>query len=205
MSQKGSPMSYIGITDSSEGSAAIAHRLESAEKELARMKSGAVNAGFVQVSKIYIDEMNLLAQHAPSAHRLLWTLVKQMNKQNAVMISQDSLCKLTKLSSATVKRAVAMLREQQWLEVLKMGTANVYRVNSNVVWQDRADGRWASFNAHIVLNFDEQDDTTKAMPSVRTRHIPFVEADDVTSQPARTNEQEQQSSLFAAEPDGPGK
>ena len=153
-------------------------QLQSAQRELARLKTGAVNAGFIQVSKVYIDEMNDLAQHAPSAHRVLWTLIKEMNKQNAVMISQDSLCRLTRLSSATVKRSVALLREQQWLEVLKMGTANIYRVNSSVVWQDRADGRWASFNAHVILNFDEQDTITKAMPNVRTRHIPFVEADD---------------------------
>lgn len=153
-------------------------QLQSAQKELARLKTGAVNAGFIQVSKAYIDEMNDLAQHAPSAHRVLWTLIKEMNKQNAVMVSQDSLCKLTKLSAATVKRSVALLREQQWLEVLKMGTANIYRVNSNVFWQDRADGRWASFNAHVILNFEEQDSVIKANPSVRTRHIPFVEADD---------------------------
>ena len=161
-------------------------QLQSAQRELARVKNGAVNAGFIQVSKVYIDEMNDLAQHAQSAHRVLWTLIKEMNKQNAVMISQDSLCRLTKLSSATVKRAVALLREQQWLEVLKMGTANIYRVNSNVVWQDRADGRWASFNAHVILNFDEQDGITKANPSVRTRHIPFVEADDEVPAPRKT-------------------
>ncbi len=157
-------------------------QLESAKRELSRLKHGAINAGFVQVSKIYIDEMNLLAHHAPSAHRVLWTLVKEMNKQNAVMISQDSLQKLTKLSSATVKRAVAILREQQWLDVMKIGTANIYRVNSNVVWQDRADGKWASFNANVVLNFDEQDEITKAAPSIRTRHIPFVEADDLAQE-----------------------
>jgi hypothetical protein len=169
-------MRKLGV--STEKTAPAEVQLRSAQRELTRLKSGAVNAGFIQVSKVYIDEMNDLAQHAASAHRVLWTLIKEMNKQNAVMISQDSLCKLTKLSSATVKRAVALLREQQWLEVLKMGTANIYRVNSNVVWQDRADGRWASFNAHVILNFDEQDGVTKASPSVRTRHIPFVEADD---------------------------
>lgn len=153
-------------------------QLASAQKELARLKQGAINAGFIQVSKMYIAEMTDLAQRAPSAHTVLWTLVQQMNKLNAVMISQDSLCKLTKLSSATVKRAVSLLREQQWLEVLKIGTANVYRVNSDVFWQDRADGRWASFHANVVLNFEEQDELTKTQPRVRTRHLPLVEADD---------------------------
>ena len=67
-----------------------------------------------------------------------------------------------------------------------MGTAIIYRVNSNVVWQDRADGRWASFNAHVILNFDEQDNITKAMPNVRTRHIPLVEADDAVPAQRKT-------------------
>lgn len=138
------------------------------------------NAGFVQVSKAYIDEMNSLAQQDRSAHHILWTLIKLMNKQNAVMISQESLAQLTKFSRPTIKRAVAQLRSQQWLEVLKMGTANIYRVNAEVVWQDKAGGKWAAFNARVIVNFDEQDAITHAMPSVRTRHIPFVLADDLT-------------------------
>jgi Fe2+ or Zn2+ uptake regulation protein len=170
-------MSRIGIT-MTDKEPPLDVQLQSAHAELHRLKYGAVNAGFIQVSKMYIAEMKDLAQHAPSAHTVLWTLVQEMNKQNAVMISQDSLAKLTKLSIPTVKRAVAMLREQQWLEVLKVGTANVYRVNSEVFWQDRADGRWTSFQAQVVANFDEQDEVTKKMPSVRTRHIPLVEADD---------------------------
>lgn len=168
-------MSRIKLTPQQE--------LESTRRELARVRAGAVNSNFVQVSKIYIDEMNSLAQYAPSAHLLLWTMVKQMDKKNALMISQESLCKLTRLSAATVKRAVALLREQQWIDVFKVGTSNVYRVNSTVVWQDRADGKWATFSANVVLNFDEQDGITKALTApIRTRHIPFVEADDINGQ-----------------------
>lgn len=59
-----------------------------------------------------------------------------------------------------------------------MGAANIHRANSNVFWQDRADGRWASFNAHVILNFEEQDNVTKTNPSVRTHNISFVEAGD---------------------------
>lgn len=138
------------------------------------------NAGFIQVSKAYIDEINDLARHAPAANHILWTLVKLMSKQNSVMISQESLAKMTKFSKVTVKRGVALLRKQHWIDVLKMGTANVYRINSEVMWQDKADGRWASFSARIILNFDEQDEETKKLKApVRTRHIPFVEADDL--------------------------
>ncbi len=150
--------------------------------ELAKLKSGAVNQGFVQVSRRYLDELDELAFRSPSARKLLTSLVKAMNKQNAVMISQESLVKLTGLSKPTIKRSVALLREQQWIDVLKVGTANVYRVNSGVFWTARADGRWASFSAEVILNFDEQDEITKAAPinppKTTLRHIPFVHADE---------------------------
>ena len=75
---------------------------------------------------------------------------------------------------------MALLREQQWIDVLKVGTSNVYRINSGVFWTARADGRWASFAAEVVLNFDEQDEVTKAAPinppKTSLRHIPVLSA-----------------------------
>jgi hypothetical protein len=150
--------------------------------ELAKLRAGAVNHGFVQVSRRYLDELDELAFRSPAARKLLTSLVKAMNKQNAVMVSQESLVKLTGLSKPTIKRSVALLREQQWIEVLKVGTSNVYRVNSGVFWTARADGRWASFSAEVIVNFDEQDDITKAAPTnppkTTLRHIPFVHAEE---------------------------
>ncbi|MFM0334758.1 helix-turn-helix domain-containing protein [Paraburkholderia strydomiana] len=151
---------------------------EQLRTELARLKRGAVNQGFVQVSRKYLDELDELAFQSPAARKLLTSLVKAMNKQNAVMVSQESLAKLTGLSKPTIKRSVALLREQQWIDVLKVGTANVYRVNSGVFWTARADGRWASFSAEVLLNFDEQDEQTKAQPKTKLRHIPFVQAEE---------------------------
>lgn len=165
----------------SEDTPPVEVQLDSAQRELARMKYGAINAGFVQVSKMYIAEMKDLARHAPAAHNVLWTLIQEMNKQNSIMISVPSIAKLTGMSTATVKRGIALLREQQWMEVLKVGTSNVYRVNASVVWQDRADGKWAAFDTRVVANWDEQDEITKANPQVRTRHIPLVLADDSTA------------------------
>jgi hypothetical protein len=161
----------------------LAAELESTRRELARVKHGAVNSDFVQLSKIYMDETVSLANHAPAAFMVLMTLVKQMNKANSVMISNESLERICGVSNSTIKRAIKILREQQWIDVLKVGTSNVYRVNSNVFWQDRADGKWASFQAQVVLNFDEQDETTKKKTVKSwTRHIPLVEADDANRQ-----------------------
>ena len=146
------------------------------QRELATQKAGATNYGFVQVSKQHIDDLNALARQSTAAHATLWALCKAMDKQNAVMVSQDSLAKLTGYSKATLKRAIALLREQQWVQILKVGTSNVYRVNSSVFWQARANGRWASFSAEVLVNFDEQDATTRSEPSPKLRHIPVLRA-----------------------------
>lgn len=153
--------------------------LNSTNAELRRVKVGAINKDFVQLSKLYLDETIELSTRAPAAHKLLMTLVKHMNKTNAVMISNESLVKLTRMSESTIKRAIKLLREQHWLDVVKLGPSNVYRVNSSVFWQDRADGKWAAFQADLIVNFDEQDAATKKRtPRMFTRHIPLVEAHD---------------------------
>jgi hypothetical protein len=152
--------------------------VESLKAELARLKAGATNSNFVQVSKEYIDAMNGLAEHSYAAHKTLWTIIKAMDKMNSLMISQESLGVLAGFSVPTIKRAVAVLRKEQWLEVLKVGTANLYRVNSEVVWQSRADGKWAAYQAKVIVNYKEQDAETKSKKVLKTRHIPMVEARD---------------------------
>lgn len=154
----------------------LKQQVELLQRELVAQRQGATNFGFVQVSKKHIDDLNALARQSPAAHATLWALCKAMDKQNAVMVSQDSLAKLTGYSKATLKRAVALLRDQMWVQVLKVGTSNVYRVNSAVFWQARANGRWASFSAEVLVNFDEQDEATKKAPSPKLRHIPMVQA-----------------------------
>ncbi len=140
---------------------AASSEVESLRREVARLKSGAVNYDFVQVSRKHIDALNELSLLSPKAHFLLWKLVKAMNKQNSLMTSQESMQKITGLTRPTLQRAIALLREQKWIEVLKVGTTNVYRVNSSVFWQTRADGKWASFSTEVLINFDEQDEQTK--------------------------------------------
>lgn len=69
------------------------------------------------------------------------------------------------------------------LDALKIGTSNVYHVNSALVWQDRAQVKWAAFNARLVVNFEEQDSINKRLARERIRHIPFVQKDDADFAP----------------------
>ena len=145
---------------------------ERLKAELVLAHKGKTNSGFVQVSKAYLDTLDGLYEQSPSAGKVLVKMVKVMNKQNALLISQQSLCKLCGISLPTVKRAITVLRQQNWVEVIKVGQANVYRVNSNVFWQARADGKWASFSAEVLVDWDEQDSKTKAGTKLNQTLIP---------------------------------
>lgn len=151
---------------------------ERLRRELADLRAGSTNRDFVQVSRKYLDALDTLAGKSMAARRLLTALVKTMDRQNAVMVSHESLAKLTGSSVATVKRAITVLREERWVEVLKLGTANVYRVNSAVFWRATATGKWASFSAQVLVNFDEQDAKTKAAVAPRLRHVQFLDSGD---------------------------
>ena len=143
-------------------------------RELAAERSGKTNHGFVQVSRKDIDSLARLSLDAPKAHFVLWKIVSQMNNQNALLVSQDTLKKLTGLSRPTLQRAVALLRERKWIQVTRVGTTNVYHVNSGVFWQSRAEGKFATFSAQVIADWEEQDELTKSGPSGQLEHMPVV-------------------------------
>lgn len=156
----------------------VEQQLANALAEVNRLKNVDTSSTFIQMLKFHQEEMKKLSHLSSAAHVVLLTLLQQMGQLNTVMISIDAICKLANLSPSTVKRGIGILREEKWVAVLKIGTANVYRVNSDVLWQDRTDGKWAAFSGNIIVDFEEQDEITKMRPTFKTRHIPLIEADD---------------------------
>ena len=147
-------------------------RLDSANKELHLLKTRGSHPDYVHLSRIYVDETIQLAQESPGAFTVLMVLVRQMDVVNSVMISNEFLAKITKLSASTIKRSIKLLREMEWIDVVKIGTSNLYRVNSNLWWQEGEHGKWAAVQAKVVLSFDEQDVITKnRSPDRWTREV----------------------------------
>ena len=112
----------------------------------------------------------------PRAAMLLHHLVAQMGHQNAVVVPQKVLAKLLKCSQETVKRAVADLVAERWVQVVKLngpGTVNAYVVNDRVAWgQPRDQLRLSAFSATVVADHDDQDPTT--LDHADLRRIPTL-------------------------------
>jgi hypothetical protein len=167
------------MKDSDSNHGALALRLveenERQRAEIAQLKSGAVNRNFVQVSRDYLDALDALMVQSPSARRLLTVLIKEMRRDNSLVISQEGLQKRTGFSPSTISRGVKLLRNQNWIDVKKVATMNVYFVNSAVVWTTRAEGKYASFNARVVLDWDEQDAITKSDKTPELRQVQVLQ------------------------------
>ena len=98
----------------------------------------------------------------PRAASVLHVLVSQMGRHNALITSQATLARWSGCSVATLKRSLAVLREEKWIEVRQIGptgTACAYIVNDRVGWSGSRDGiRYSLFSAAVLISDDEQPD-----------------------------------------------
>ena len=81
---------------------------------------------FLQVTRGYVKEMRELAKRSPAAHQVLWLLAERMNRTNAVVISQKTMGQILGYSRATLNRAVTLLKNECWVQVVTTGTSNAH-------------------------------------------------------------------------------
>lgn len=114
------------------------------------------NHNFVQVNKQYWRAIGELSKRNPTAFQLLWFLAEKVNKQNAVIIGMDTLSKFVGKTRQSCSTAIKLLKEEKWVQVVKVGQANAYVINAAVFWQSTAQGKMAVFHAAVIADRDEQ-------------------------------------------------
>jgi hypothetical protein len=149
---------------------------------------------WVQTERAAHEAWAQLVRTNQRAAALLHVLVANMDHQAAVVASRSTLASLVGYSEATVKRAVADLRADRWIEVVQLGGkggVNAYVVNSRVAWADsRERMATAAFTARVLAARDEQDriDTSdlRRIPTLYPgeRQLPTGPGEDPPSQPS---------------------
>jgi hypothetical protein len=105
------------------------------------------------------------------AARLFMFLVENMDNKNAILISQKALEEALDVSIRSVQMAVKYLTDKEYIMVLKSGTSNVYCVNADIVWTQRADKKkFAKFEAKVYLTASEQNSETQAKIHLQTEY-----------------------------------
>ena len=146
--------------------------------ETSQSQEGKDNFNFVQLSRNYLKQLRNLARKSPIAHEILYYLVEHMGKTtNAVICSYATLCEVTGVSRPTVGRAIKLLKDDNWIDTVKVGNANAYCVNEKVFWQaGRNQRKYAIFSATVIASESEQDEGFQEKAKQKLDYIPIVES-----------------------------
>lgn len=144
--------------------------------------AGSVRGTWVQTERAAHEAWAALIGRQPRAAALLHLLVANMDRTGALVASQATLASLLGVSVATVKRALVVLSDECWVEVVRVGSerggANAYIVNRRVAWADKRENqRYAAFDARILVSEAEQDTPVIDRPPLRS--MPSLQPGDM--------------------------
>ena len=99
---------------------------------------------------------------------------------NAVVCSYGTLCEVTGVSRPTVGRAIKLLKDENWIDTVKIGNASAYCVNERVFWQaGRNQRKYAVFSATVIASASEQDSNFKEKAKQKLTYIPIIEDNNI--------------------------
>ena len=79
---------------------------------------------FTMVTRGYWADIRSLSKRSPAGFQILTLLTERMNRTNAVVISQATVCQILGYGRTTVHNAIRMLEAERWVQVVKIGTSN---------------------------------------------------------------------------------
>ena len=99
---------------------------------------------------------------------------------NAVVCSRNVLAEVTGCSIATVGRAIRVLKDDNWIDTVKIGNASAYCVNERAFWQaGRNQRQYAIFSATVIAAASEQDSDFREKAKQKLTYIPVIEDSDI--------------------------
>ena len=113
-------------------------------------------SNWYQFNRDHTADMIWLTKNHPKAQVILLFLLDQMDDYNAVMCSYKVLEEALDMSTATITRAIRVLKEKGYLHIMKSGTSNVYVVNKDLAWGSWGKNfKYCKFPANVVLSATE--------------------------------------------------
>lgn len=136
-------------------------QIEMEDEDIEELEEQRKNRDFIQLYRSQIKYLRKLTSKDPAAAEIFLFLTEHMNKSNAVVCSYKVFEEALGLSKSTVYRAIKTLKETNHIEVHKVGSANVYHLNANLVWSSWSTGKkYAEVKGKILFAESEQDEAS---------------------------------------------
>lgn len=138
------------------------------------------NFNFVQLQKGYMREWRgLIKKNQLSAEIMFYFMEVMGRTTNAVVCSYATLQEVTGYSRPSVARAIRHLKDERWIDSVRVGSATAYAVNEKIAWQAaRNQRKYAIFSATVVANTAEQASDFQELAAKPLKHIPIIGSDE---------------------------
>jgi len=128
------------------------------EKE-AEMEELKKNHNFIQLYKDHMPELRWLMSNHGFANNLLFFILEHMDNRNALACSYTVFEDYFEKSRSTIYRNLKVLEENGFIDILKMGTSNVYLVNEDLAWTDKnTNKKYSKYDGKILVSKKENKD-----------------------------------------------
>ena len=103
-----------------------------------------------------------LMKESSDAYCVMDFLASNMDNYNAVICSYRVLQEKLGYSQATIARAIKLLKDHKYIQVLRTGGSNIYMINKQLYWNSWGmNYAYAEFGANIIISASEQDKDTQ--------------------------------------------
>ena len=141
------------------------------------------NLSYVQWEKSSMSAFRSLVGKSPAAAQVVSLITERLDVTNALVISQQTMADLCGISRPTVARAIAILKDRNWIETVRIGSTTAYICNQSVFWQQARDKRfYADFTARVIASADEQPEKLEELQADKKMHrLPSANPDEKIS------------------------
>lgn len=128
------------------------------------------NNYYCQMTDRSMKERMLLGEYRIANHIMI-VLTTSMKRYNKVIISAKTIAeKISEycgpVSERSIQRGIKWLKENNYINVKKCGTSNVYIINDEIYWKGPSEDRkFCEFEAHVVLSASENNEESSDLSS----------------------------------------
>jgi hypothetical protein len=129
------------------------------ETELKKQEQDNKNTNFIQLYRDHMPEMRWLMTNHQFASSLLFFILEHMDNRNALACSYSVFEDYFGKHKTTIYRNLKILQDNGFLDILKMGTSNVYIVNADLAWTDKNNAKkYTKYDGKILVSKKENKD-----------------------------------------------
>lgn len=133
------------------------YKIQEEEKE--KYENSKKNSNFIMMYRYHMPEIRWLMKKSGISSSILNFIMEHMDGKNALSCSYQVFIDYFDISKATVQRAIKLLYDNGFIDIMRSGTSNVYIVNQDIAWCSWENQKqYCKFSGNILISKTENKD-----------------------------------------------